>query len=228
MNLLQPLSFRRSLKMSFLHSAEDLKNPATRRDLLRVMAAAFGLAGLTACTRQPKENILPYVRQPEEIVLGQPLMYATAMPFRGSAVGLLVESHEGRPTKVEGNPQHPGSLGRTNLFNQASMLGLYDPDRSQAVYFTDGSAHGVSSWAGWPNSGKRSVPAKGFTYERADAFADADGATQHAPAADIPQCSGTSTIQFVNPVAMGLSTISRGLTSYCRSTPIFCSRCQAA
>ena len=69
-------------------------------------------------------------------------MYATAMPFRGSAVGLLVESHEGRPTKVEGNPQHPGSLGRTNLFNQASTLGLYDPDRSQAVYF-----HGrISAW----------------------------------------------------------------------------------
>jgi len=134
--------FQAFVEDEFPSQADDLKNPATRRDLLRVMAAAFGLAGLTACTRQPKENILPYVRQPEEIVLGQPLMYATAMPFRGSAVGLLVESHEGRPTKVEGNPQHPGSLGRTNLFNQASTLGLYDPDRSQAVYF-----HGrISTW----------------------------------------------------------------------------------
>jgi MoCo/4Fe-4S cofactor protein with predicted Tat translocation signal len=126
----------------FPSRAEDLRNPATRRDVLRVMGAAFGLAGLTACTRQPPEKILPYVRQPEEIVLGQPLYYATAMPFRGAAVGLLVQSYEGRPTKVEGNPQHPASLGRTNLFHQASTLGLYDPDRSQAVYY-----HGrISTW----------------------------------------------------------------------------------
>jgi molybdopterin-containing oxidoreductase family iron-sulfur binding subunit len=126
----------------FPSRADDLQNPATRRELLRVMAAAFGLAGLTGCTRQPPENILPYVRQPEEIVLGRPLLYATAMPFRGAAVGLLVESHEGRPTKVEGNPQHPASLGSTNLFHQASTLGLYDPDRSQAVYY-----HGrISTW----------------------------------------------------------------------------------
>jgi molybdopterin-containing oxidoreductase family iron-sulfur binding subunit len=134
--------FRRFVEDEFPSRAEDLANPATRRDVLRVMAAAFGLAGLTGCTRQPKENILPYVRQPEEIVLGRPLFYATAMPFRGAAVGLLVESHEGRPTKIEGNPQHPASLGRTNLFHQASILELYDPDRSQAVYY-----HGrISTW----------------------------------------------------------------------------------
>jgi MoCo/4Fe-4S cofactor protein with predicted Tat translocation signal len=134
--------FQKFVEDEFPSRADDLQNPATRRDLLRVMAAAFGLAGLTGCTRQPKENILPYVRQPEEIVLGRPLFYATAMPFRGAAVGLLVESHEGRPTKVEGNPQHPASLGRTNLFHQASTLGLFDPDRSQAVYY-----HGrISTW----------------------------------------------------------------------------------
>src|SRR5687768_10609478 len=109
--LAQTPEFLKFVEDEFPSRADDLHNPATRRDLLRVMAAAFGLAGLTGCTRQPRENILPYVRQPEEIVLGRPLLYATAMPFRGAAVGLLVESHEGRPTKVEGNPQHPGSLG---------------------------------------------------------------------------------------------------------------------
>ena len=73
------------------------------------------------------------MRQPEELVPGKPLFYATAMPFAGSGVGLLVESHEGRPTKIEGNPDHPSSLGATDLFAQAAILGLYDPDRSQTI-----------------------------------------------------------------------------------------------
>jgi molybdopterin-containing oxidoreductase family iron-sulfur binding subunit len=93
----------------------------------------MALAGVSACTRQPDEAIVPYVRQPEELVPGKPLFYATAMPFAGSGVGLLVESHEGRPTKIEGNPDHPSSLGATDLFAQASILGLYDPDRSQVL-----------------------------------------------------------------------------------------------
>src|SRR4029434_3805741 len=95
--------------------------------------ASMALAGVSACTRQPEEAIVPYVRQPEELVPGKPLFYATAMPFAGSSVGLLVESHEGRPTKIEGNPDHPSSLGATDLFAQASILGLYDPDRSQVL-----------------------------------------------------------------------------------------------
>jgi molybdopterin-containing oxidoreductase family iron-sulfur binding subunit len=97
------------------------------------MGASLALAGVTACTRQPEEAIVPYVRQPEEIVPGKPLFFATAMPFAGSGVGLLVESHEGRPTKIEGNPEHPSSLGATDLFAQAAILGLYDPDRSQTI-----------------------------------------------------------------------------------------------
>src|SRR4029434_6633324 len=95
--------------------------------------ASMALAGVSACTRQPEEAIVPYVRQPEELVPGKPLFYATAMPFAGSGVGLLVESHEGRPTKVEGKPDHPSSLGATDLFAQASTLGLYDEDRSQVL-----------------------------------------------------------------------------------------------
>jgi molybdopterin-containing oxidoreductase family iron-sulfur binding subunit len=88
---------------------------------------------VSACTRQPAEELVPYVRQPEELVLGKPLFYATAMPMNGAGIGLLVESHEGRPTKIEGNPEHPTSLGATDLFAQAAILGLYDPDRSQTL-----------------------------------------------------------------------------------------------
>src|SRR5213079_676732 len=90
-------------------------------------------AGVTACTRQPPEKIVPYVRQPEELIPGKPLFFATAMPLGGSATGLLVESHEDRPTKIEGNPQHPGSVGASDVFAQAAILGLYDPDRSQTL-----------------------------------------------------------------------------------------------
>jgi molybdopterin-containing oxidoreductase family iron-sulfur binding subunit len=93
----------------------------------------MALAGLSACTRQPPEHIVPYVRQPEEIIPGRPLFFATAMPLGGVATGLLVESHEGRPTKIEGNPLHPGSLGASDTFAQAAVLGLYDPDRSQTL-----------------------------------------------------------------------------------------------
>jgi molybdopterin-containing oxidoreductase family iron-sulfur binding subunit len=97
------------------------------------MGASLALAGVSACTRQPDEEIIPYVRQPEEEIPGKPLFFATAMPMNGAGLGLLVESHEGRPTKVEGNPDHPSSRGATDLFAQASILGLYDPDRSRNV-----------------------------------------------------------------------------------------------
>jgi MoCo/4Fe-4S cofactor protein with predicted Tat translocation signal len=102
-----------------------------RRDALKLMSASAALAGLTACTKLPPEKIVPYVKAPEELVPGVPLFYATAMPLGGVGRGLLVESHMGRPTKVEGNPDHPGSLGAADAFGQASVLTLYDPDRSQ-------------------------------------------------------------------------------------------------
>ncbi|HEV8232366.1 MAG TPA: molybdopterin oxidoreductase, partial [Thermoanaerobaculia bacterium] len=106
-----------------------------RRDLFKYLGASLALAGATACTRQPAEKIVPYVRQPEEIIPGKPLFYATAMTVGGFATGLLVESHMGRPTKVEGNPLHPASLGATDAFAQASVLSLYDPDRSQTLLY---------------------------------------------------------------------------------------------
>ncbi len=104
-----------------------------RRNLLKVMAASLAMAGAAACTKQPKELIVPYVRQPENVIPGVPLFYATAMTTGGYARGLLAESHLNRPTKVEGNPDHPASLGATTIFEQASILNLYDPDRSEAV-----------------------------------------------------------------------------------------------
>ena len=104
-----------------------------RRTFLKYMGASVALAGLTGCRYLPEEHIVPYVKQPEDLTPGQILRYATAMTINGYAVGLLVDSHEGRPTKIEGNPNHPASLGATNAIAQASILGLYDPDRSQSV-----------------------------------------------------------------------------------------------
>jgi molybdopterin-containing oxidoreductase family iron-sulfur binding subunit len=104
-----------------------------RRSFLKLMGASLALAGMSGCTRQPPEQILPYVRQPENVIPGRPLVYATAMTLGGRATGLLVESHEGRPTKIEGNPSHPASLGATDVFAQAALLDLYDPDRMRTL-----------------------------------------------------------------------------------------------
>ncbi|HSB61612.1 MAG TPA: TAT-variant-translocated molybdopterin oxidoreductase, partial [Vicinamibacteria bacterium] len=131
------------LHREFPEQASTFADPRGRREFLTLMGASLALAGLTACTRQPPEKIVPYVKQPEELVPGRPLFFATAAGHDGYARGVLVESHEGRPTKVEGNPDHPASLGATDAFAQASILGLYDPDRSQTVkYFSE-----VRTWA---------------------------------------------------------------------------------
>src|SRR5262245_62587300 len=106
------------------------------------MAASMALAGISGCKAAPPEKIVPYVRPPEEVLPGVPLYFATAMPLSGYAIGLLVESHMGRPTKAEGNPDHPASLGATDVFGQASILSLYDPDRSQSVT----NVGDISSW----------------------------------------------------------------------------------
>src|ERR1700722_6057760 len=113
-----------------------------RRDVLKLMAASAAMTGLSACTKLPVEKIVPYVKPPEEIVAGRPLFYATSMTRGGETIGVPVESHMGRPTKIEGNPEHPGSLGGTDVFMQASVLTMYDPDRSQAVTY-EGR---VSTW----------------------------------------------------------------------------------
>ena len=125
--------FESFVRQEFPSRVEAVVDPVARRTFLKLMGASMALAGFNACTRQPPEPIVPYVRQPEEIVPGRPLFYATAMPLGGAAIGLLVESHEGRPTKIEGNPLHPASLGASNAFAQAAILGLYDPDRARTI-----------------------------------------------------------------------------------------------
>ncbi|MGB9609438.1 MAG: TAT-variant-translocated molybdopterin oxidoreductase, partial [Bryobacteraceae bacterium] len=124
--------FRQWVEREFPEGASELLDSGSRRTLLKLMAAGFGLAGLTAC-RRPVEKILPLSRGVEGYVPGRPLHYATAVPCCGTATGLIVECNDGRPTKVEGNPRHPFSLGATNAFQQAMILDLYDPDRARQV-----------------------------------------------------------------------------------------------
>ncbi len=104
-----------------------------RRDFLRLVGASAALAGASACGRAQQERLHPYVVEPPQAVPGNPLFFATAMMADGYATGLVVESHEGRPTKIEGNPEHPASLGGTSARQQAAILGLYDPDRACEV-----------------------------------------------------------------------------------------------
>ena len=123
-------AFGELLEREFPRGASEWIDPVSRRSFMKLAGASMALAGLAGCTKQPLEQILPYVRQPAELVPGKPIYFATAMPLAGYAHPLLVETHEYRPTKVEGNPQHGASLGATDLFAQASILNLYDPDRS--------------------------------------------------------------------------------------------------
>ena len=125
--------FQEYLHREFPTNASEWLDPVGRRGFLKLMSASMALAGVTACTVQPQELIVPYVRQPEEEIPGKPLFFATAITHGGVATGLLVESHEGRPTKIEGNPDHPASKGATDLFAQGSVLTLYDPDRSKTI-----------------------------------------------------------------------------------------------
>jgi MoCo/4Fe-4S cofactor protein with predicted Tat translocation signal len=116
----------------FPRQAMALGNGVDRRNFMKLMGASVAFAGLAAC-RQPSESIVPYVRQPESLIPGRPNFFASAMPLSGYAQGVVVESHEFHPTKIEGNPDHPSSLGASDAFMQASVLDLYDPDRSQVV-----------------------------------------------------------------------------------------------
>ena len=124
--------YRAALEREFPEGASELPDGITRRDMMMLLGASLSLAGLAGC-RRPVEEIVPYVAAPEDVVPGIPRNYATTLPFRRSAYGLIVESHEGRPTKIEGNPAHPSTLGASSVRVQASVLGLYDPDRSQSI-----------------------------------------------------------------------------------------------
>ncbi len=124
--------FKEFVQREFPEQASEMTNPVTRRTFLSLMGASIAMAGLASC-RRPVEKIIPYVIKPEEIVPGVAEYFATSMPFGTGAFGVIAKSHEGRPTKVEGNAMHSSSMGAANAFVQASLLGLYDPDRSKVV-----------------------------------------------------------------------------------------------
>ena len=132
--------------------ASEFFDPVTRRHFVKIMSASFLLAGLgaTGC-RRPSENIYPFAKMPENYAHGVPQFFATAMPSRRGAVPLVVKSSDGRPTKVEGNPDHPDSNGGTDAFAQASVLSLYDPDRAKRLSPEREHHHqGGGAWTPWP------------------------------------------------------------------------------
>jgi molybdopterin-containing oxidoreductase family iron-sulfur binding subunit len=156
--------FWRSLSERAGEAASPQEGPpapdaVSRRGFMKLMGASVALAGLTSCIKQPLEPIVPYVRQPDDLVLGVPMYYATAMTLNGYAYPQLVTSHEGRPTKTEGNPQHPMCLGGSDIFSQASILTLYDPDRAQ-THLCRGE---VQSWLNFVGAMRGQVAAQQAT-----------------------------------------------------------------
>ena len=131
--LAETQEFQEMLHREFPEGASEWCSDLNRRSFLKMAAASLALAGLSACTKQPPHEIFPYVNQPEELILGEPLYYATSMTLGGFATGVLVKSREGHPIKIDGNSEHPASLGGSSIWMQASILDLYDPDRSQAI-----------------------------------------------------------------------------------------------
>ncbi len=127
--------FQAAVEKEFSAAAQEWVDPVSRRAFLKVMGASMALAGLAGCTKQPDEPIYPYVKAPEDLLLGKPNYFATAHPFPTGAVPLLVKSDEYRPVKLDGNPDHAYNHGSSDVFSQGALLDLYDPDRSQHVTF---------------------------------------------------------------------------------------------
>ena len=156
--------YERFLHSEFPAQMEENQDPISRRRFMNLMGASAALAGLAACSK-PVEKIVPYVKPPEEVIPGVAEYYATTMPFGLSPVGLLVKSVDGRPIKIEGNEQHPSSMGGTHAFAQAEILNLYDPDRSQYVM-----QKGVkSTWGDFLNAWRELYPK--YTHNRGKGLA---------------------------------------------------------
>jgi molybdopterin-containing oxidoreductase family iron-sulfur binding subunit len=127
--------FQAAVEREFPSAAQEWIDPVSRRGFMKLMGASLALAGLAGCTKQPDETIYPYVKAPEDLILGKPNYFATAHPFVTGAVPLLVKTDQFRPIKIDGNPEHPYNLGSSDAFTQATLLDLYDPDRSQHVTY---------------------------------------------------------------------------------------------
>jgi molybdopterin-containing oxidoreductase family iron-sulfur binding subunit len=131
-------SFNAMIENEFPRYVSEWTDGVSRRNFLKLSAASLAIAGLSACTRQPEEAIVPYVQQPEELIPGKPMYFATARPSLFGAAPLLVRSNEYHPTNIQGNPDHPVSKGATDVFSIGSLYDLYDPDRAQAVFYNGG------------------------------------------------------------------------------------------
>jgi len=123
------------LEREFPRQASEWVDAVSRRGFLKVMGASLALAGLAGCTKQPDEPVFPYVKAPEDLILGKPMYFATAFPFPTGAIPVLVKSDAFRPIKVDGNPDHPMAKGKSDALTQATLLDLYDPDRSKEVLY---------------------------------------------------------------------------------------------
>lgn len=127
--------FQAAVEKEFPSAAQEWVDPVTRRGFMKLMGASMALAGLAGCAKQPDEPIYPYVKAPEDLILGKPMYFATAHPFTTGAVPLLVKADQFRPIKIDGNPEHPYNQGSSDPFTQGTLLDLYDPDRSKHVTF---------------------------------------------------------------------------------------------
>src|SRR4051794_10362277 len=130
--------FEEFVAREYPHEIEEWDSSLSRRNFVKVMGASLALAGLSGCVIQPSEKIVPYVQAPLGMLPGKANFFATGMTLGGITTGLLVKAYDGRPVKIEGNPDHPGSLGATDVLAQASLLTMYDPDRSQEVTYRGG------------------------------------------------------------------------------------------
>ena len=151
-----------------------------RRAALKLFVSGAALA-LTSCGR-PDEQIVPYVQIPEREIPGIPLRFATAMPLAGYGRGVIVTSVEGRPIKIEGNLRHPASLGATDVFAEAAVLSLYDPDRSKAPFSSGASSPGALSRARCTRdcNGSMQTRARTRAADRPGDIADTDRADRRA------------------------------------------------
>lgn len=125
--------FKAYLEQEYPNGVVDFEDPTGRREFLKLMGFSLVMSFLSGCTKKAHEKIIPYVKDPKGVIPGKPQYFATSYPMNGHSIGLLATNHLGRPTKIEGNPDHPDSLGATNGFAQAEILNLYDPDRSQDI-----------------------------------------------------------------------------------------------
>ncbi len=152
--------FREAVEREFPPQASELLD-SSRRGFLKVMGASVALAGLASCRRWPQEQVLPYARRQPGRSEGVPVHYTTAFEIGGMAQGILATSYDGRPIKIEGNPQHPLNKGTTDQFAQATVLQVYDPDRSRGVMMRSGSEFVSKSWEDFSQYAKTIVAGDG-------------------------------------------------------------------